>query len=219
MITVYSASNQRIDYVDFRPYRNQSYSKEFTSDLVRKKAVRDKAIADLSASVNEMLTGTPIEDTASPTAIDLPDIKAGARKIRSDIFDEDFQKINQYLYDYCTQYCKISLTLNGTTIDMDGMLPMATATSESGGWLLTPTKTCSSIFPSAFVDIHADPTDPGHYYENIINNCNIFITLVDAAKTGNLQTGGNYYMGCKPWGADLGTQGPLTQAFKSYFNI
>lgn len=202
---VYMYSTDDVDYIDFAPYANRAYSKNVIQGLVDRKVEYDTAVKEVGSAVQDYL----VDET---TTVAIPEVEAGKRKISAS-FDEDFREINQYLYDYCTQYGSYSLTFRGSSFDFDGLFYMFTCNTESGFWTMNTSKTISGAFPSKFVDITVDE-DSDYYYKKIIEKCNLLVVL-DAIR-GRL-TGSGFVDQMQPWVKDLGTQGPSTQAFPSTF--
>lgn len=197
------------NYLNVSAYLNRSYSRETTRGIIEtekmyleyKNDLQDSLNSSLDADVDKSIAATPLSRTGLNDEIYSKD----------SYYIDGFAEINNYLLKYCSKYGSFTAKLGTTEIKADGLYYMAMANTESGVWCADFSKTVSSAFPSAFIDI--DESN----YEKRIQNVNIYNVLISPDAYDPTLYG--YTFTNKPWVGDPLTQGPATQWFSSTSGI
>ena len=193
-------SNVYVDpnYINVNAYLNKSYSRDTTFQVI----LSERYINGLRDELEEYK-----EDNKGSEDSSVPATPANRNGLSTSRFSADFVTINNYLLSYCSTYGSIKVDIGKTPIDMDGLFYMTMCNTESGGWAVDYSKTLSSVYPSAFLDINIDN------YKERINSVGIVDVLIseDAYKPNAY----NYTWAFKPWVGDPLTQGPSTQWFSN----
>lgn len=191
-------SNVYVDpnYLNVNAYMNKTYSRDTTFKVIMDEKNFIELRDDLTDYKNSLTSNV---DNAVPA------IPADRNGLSTTRFSQDFVDINNYLLSYCSTYGSLTVNIGATPVTMDGLFYMAMCNTESGGWCVDYSKTLSSVYPSAFVDINVSD------YKSQINSVDITQVLLspDAYKPSNM----GYTWSYKPWVSDPLTQGPSTQWF------
>lgn len=197
------------NYLNVGAYLNRSYSRDTLRNIIETEKMYLQYEKDLQESLNNNLD---VEVDKSIAATPL-----SRNGLSDEIYSKDsyyidgFAEINNYLLKYCSKYGSFTAKLGTSEIKADGLYYMAMANTESGGWCADFSKTVSSAFPSAFIDISGDN------YEKRIQNVNIYNVLISPDSYDPTIYG--YTFTGKPWIGDPLTQGPATQWFSSTSGI
>lgn len=197
---IYIANVQAEPPLSLEGYIVRPYSRETSFSVFQAQKIKMEAVETASIETVERWKNT---------SFDVQGYDSSSRKLSTTRFAESngyisgFVEINEALLSYASKYGSFKVN----DISFDGLAYLAMCNDESGSWLRDGTKTVSSAFPSAIVDINQ-----ANYQDAIAG-----LTIVDVftnEKAYNFTYGNRFYN--TAWLEPSSDQGPSTSAFNAY---